>query len=79
MTLHVDIAPDGPFELRMVRLYNCVIPKTRIVVPRVAFTVFVNEVRAGTLDEFLASEDEMAAAMELVRWCTSGADDDTGH
>ncbi|GLF97313.1 hypothetical protein [Streptomyces yaizuensis] len=85
MTLHVETAPDGSFELRMVKLYNCVVPEVRIVVPRVALTVFVNDVRAGVFDHLLASDDEMAAARELVSWSTSedaagqNACDGSGH
>ncbi|GLF99372.1 hypothetical protein [Streptomyces yaizuensis] len=77
MTLHAEEAPDGSFELRMVKIYNCVVPTIRIVVPRVAFSAFVNEVRAGNLDHLLASDEEMTAALELVSWCTS--DDAAGQ
>ncbi|ANW21983.1 hypothetical protein [Streptomyces clavuligerus] len=75
MSIHVEAGPDGPFELRMVRIYDCVVPERVIVIARVAFTVFANDLRAGRLDHLMASDEEMADASALVDWFRESGSD----
>ncbi|ANW17677.1 hypothetical protein [Streptomyces clavuligerus] len=75
MSLHAEEAPEGPCELRMIRIYDCVVPERVIVVARVAFTVFANTLRAGKMDHLMASDEEMADATELVNWFRESGSD----
>ncbi|MER6913761.1 hypothetical protein ABT354_18995 [Streptomyces sp. NPDC000594] len=68
MSLNATPAPDGPYGLRMIRLRDCDSPQPALVVPRVAFTLFVTDTRAGRLDHLLATEAEMADARTVARW-----------